>query len=177
VQPVLRLYSFLLEKSRVKIEVDFEGQRIPVEVPTEGQAVSSTPPQPVVAVAHEPGQTVTVPLVAIAHGRSGDKGNLSNISVLARRPEFLPEITAQLTAEAVADYMAHVAEGPVERYPWPGLHGFNFILNQSLGGGGVASLRYDPQGKAHAQMLMDFPITVPKRWVDEGLVELWEEAA
>jgi hypothetical protein len=178
VQPVLRLYSFLLEKSRVKLEVDFEGKRIPVEVPTEGQAVSSKPPtsEPAQA-ASEPGETVTVPLVAVAFGRSGDKGNLSNISVMARRPEFLPTITAQLTAEAVAEYMAHVAEGPIERYPWPGLDGFNFILNQSLGGGGVASLRYDPQGKAHAQMLMDFPITVPKRWVDEGLVELWEEAA
>jgi hypothetical protein len=178
VQPVLRLYSFLLEKNRVKLEVDFEGKRIPVEVPTEGQAVSSKPPAPEPALAaSEPGEIVTVPLVAVAFGRSGDKGNLSNISVMARRPEFLPTITAQLTAEAVAEYMAHVAEGPIERYPWPGLDGFNFILNQSLGGGGVASLRYDPQGKAHAQMLMDFPIKVPKRWVDEGLVEIWEEAA
>jgi len=70
----------------------------------------------------------------------------------------------------VAEYMAHVVEGEVERYPWPGLHGFNFILNASLGGGGVASLRYDPQGKAHAQMLMDFPIRVPTDWVTKGLV-------
>lgn len=178
VQPVLRLYSFLLEKSRVKLAVDFEGRRIPVEVPTEGQAVSPTPPSTAsAAVATEAGETVTVPLVAIAYGRSGDKGNLSNISVMARRPEFEPAIAAQLTAEAVAAYMAHVVEGQVERYPWPGLYGFNFILNASLGGGGVASLRYDPQGKAHAQMLMDFPITVPKRWVDEGLVEFLEQAA
>ena len=135
VQPVLRLYSFLLDKSRVKTEVDFEGKRI-------------------------------------AHGRSGDKGDMSNISVLARHPDFLPEITRQLTTDAVARYMAHVVFGPVERFPWPGLHGFNFLLHHSLGGGGVGSLRYDPQGKAHAQMLMDFPIKVPRKWVEEGRVKV-----
>jgi hypothetical protein len=172
VQPVLRLYSFLLDKSRVQIEVDFEGRQIPVSVMTEGQAVPSLTAEPAQPVASPTasGDMETVPLVAIAHGRSGDKGNLSNIAVLARKPEFLGVMTEQLTPEAVASYMAHVVEGAVERYPWPGLHGFNFILNQSLGGGGVASLRYDPQGKAHAQMLMDFPIRVPKAWVEEGLV-------
>ena len=82
----------------------------------------------------------------------------------------LAPIAAQLTPEAVKQYMAHVVEGTVERYDWPGLHGFNFILNASLGGGGVASLRYDPQGKAHAQMLMDFPIKVPASWVKDGKV-------
>jgi hypothetical protein len=140
---------------------------------TEGQALPSPTPEPS-REASTPigGDTETVPLIAIAHGRSGDKGNLSNISVLARRPEFLDVIARQLTPDAVRDYMAHVVEGAVERYPWPGLNGFNFILNQSLGGGGVASLRYDPQGKAHAQMLMDFPMRVPKAWVREGLVEL-----
>jgi hypothetical protein len=172
VQPVLRLYSFLLDKSRVKIEVDFEGRRIPVAVMTEGQALAKPAAKAAepVRTAAVSGDTTTVPLIALAHGRSGDKGNLSNIAVLARKPEFLAVITEQLTPEAVAAYMAHVVEGEVERYDWPGLNGFNFILNQSLGGGGVASLRYDPQGKAHAQMLMDFPIQVPAAWVAEGLV-------
>jgi hypothetical protein len=169
-QPVLRLYSFLLDKARVKIEVDFQGKRIPIAVMTEGQAVPPYQPKPAKPVSAPAGDTTTVPLVAIAHGRSGDKGNLSNIAVMARRPEFQSVLDAQLTPEAVRDYMAHVVEGTVERYDWPGLHGFNFILNASLGGGGVASLRYDPQGKAHAQMLMDFPVKVPKSWVDQGLV-------
>jgi hypothetical protein len=174
VQPVLRLFSFLLDKSRIAIEVDFEGKRIPVPVKTEGEA----PPAPASRTADAPssfrasGDAETVPLVAIAHGRSGDKGNLSNISVLARRPKFLPVIERQVTPETVAAYMAHIAEGPVERYAWPGLNGFNFILNRSLGGGGVASLRYDPQGKAHAQMLMDFPVRIPKIWITDGLVSL-----
>ncbi len=170
VQPVLRLYSFLLDKARVKIEVDFEGKRIPVSVTTEGQAVPPYQPKPAAPAKALTGETTTVPLIALAHGRSGDKGNLSNIAVMARKPEFLGVLTDQLTPEAVKNYMAHVVEGTVERYDWPGFHGFNFILNGSLGGGGVASLRYDPQGKAHAQMLMDFPVKVPKDWVDQGLV-------
>jgi hypothetical protein len=169
VQPVLRLYSFLLDKARVKIEVDFEGKRIPVSVMTDGQAVPAYKPPSITASAPS-GDVLTVPLIELAHGRSGDKGNLSNIAVLARKPEYLATIAAQLTPEAVKDYMAHVVEGTVERYDWPGLNGFNFILNQSLGGGGVASLRYDPQGKAHAQMLMDFPIKVPAGWVKDGKV-------
>jgi hypothetical protein len=171
-QPVLRLYSFLLDKSRLRIAVDFEGAQIPVPVMTEGQALPAPTPEPPRPIAAPiGGDAETVPLIAIAHGRSGDKGNLSNIAVLARRPEFLDVIAEQLTPEAVREYMAHVVEGAVERYPWPGLNGFNFILNQSLGGGGVASLRYDPQGKGHAQMLMDFPVRVPKGWVTEGLVK------
>ncbi len=170
VQPVLRLYSFLLDKARVKIEVDFEGKRIPISVMTEGQAVPAYKPPVTSASASPSGDTATVPLVQLAHGRSGDKGNLSNIAILARKPEYLAAIAAQLTPDAVKQYMAHIVEGTVERYDWPGLHGFNFILNQSLGGGGVASLRYDPQGKAHAQMLMDFPVKVPASWVKDGVV-------
>jgi len=171
VQPVLRLYSFLLDKSRVPLAIDIDGRRTSVSVLTEGQAVPQRAAEPAAETAPSgDGDTVTVPLVAIAHGRSGDKGDMSNISILARHPDFLPEIARQLTSDAVAKYMAHVLAGPVERFAWPGLHGFNFLLHHSLGGGGVGSLRYDPQGKAHAQMLMDFPIRVPKRWVDEGRV-------
>lgn len=172
VQPVLRLYSFLLDKSRVPLAIDIDGKRTSVSVLTEGQAVAQRASEPAEARPAGGGDAdmVEVPLVAVAHGRSGDKGDMSNISVLARHPDFLPEITRQLTADAVARYMAHVLAGPVERYAWPGLHGFNFLLHHSLGGGGVGSLRYDPQGKAHAQMLMDFPIKVPRRWVEEGRV-------
>jgi hypothetical protein len=170
VQPVLRLYSFLLDKGRVKVTVEIDGKSIPVQVMTEGQAVPPYQPKAIPAASAPPGDTTEVPLVAVAHGRSGDKGNLSNIAVLARKPEFRDVIAQQLTPDAVKSYMAHVVEGTVERYDWPGLHGFNFILNASLGGGGVASLRYDPQGKAHAQMLMDFPIKVPASWVKEGKV-------
>ena len=58
--------------------------------------------------------------------------------------------------------------GHVERFPWPGLNGMNFLLHGALGGGGVASLRYDPQGKGHAQMLLDFMLDIPKHLIDDG---------
>jgi hypothetical protein len=90
--------------------------------------------------------------------------------VLARRPEFVAILRAQLTAEAVKGYFAHFARGPVERFEIPGLHGFNFLLHQALGGGGMASLRHDPQGKMLAQVLMDFPVDVPGSFVARGWV-------
>jgi len=114
------------------------------------------------------GATVEVPLIRLAHGRSGDKGDTANIGVLARRAEFLPFMAAVLTPEAVATHFAHFAKGEVERFDWPGLDGFNFVLRHALGGGGVASLRYDPQGKGLAQVLMDLPVTVPESWLAHG---------
>ena len=111
---------------------------------------------------------VTVPLIALAHGRSGDKGDFANIGVLARRPDFVAPIRAAVTPEAVRHYMAHFVRGKVERFEWPGLDGFNFLLHEALGGGGIASLRHDPQGKAFAQILLDLPVPVPAAWVEPG---------
>ena len=79
-----------------------------------------------------------------------------------------PAIRAALTPNAVAAYLAHIVKGRVERFEWPGLDGFNFLLHEALGGGGVASLRHDPQGKAFAQMLLDFPTPVPADWIAAG---------
>ena len=112
-----------------------------------------------------------MPLIALAYGRSGDKGDSANIGVLARRPEFVPLLRAQLSAAAVKRYLAHFVKGGAERFELPGLHGFNFLLQEALGGGGMASLRYDPQGKMLAQVLMDFPLRVPAAWVEQGLIK------
>ncbi len=90
------------------------------------------------------------------------------IGVLARQPAFLPLLQAQLTADAVRRYLGHFVHGRAERYDWPGLGGFNFVLHEALGGGGTASLRHDPQGKLMAQILMDFPIAVPGAWCAAG---------
>jgi hypothetical protein len=100
--------------------------------------------------------------VRIAHARSGDKGNTSNIGVIARRPEYLPWIRRALTAEAVGRYFAHLMTGNrVERHELPGLHALNFLLHDALAGGGTASLSSDPLGKSYAQILLDFPVAVP----------------
>eukprot|EP01125_Pyxidicula_operculata_P007726 TRINITY_DN2616_c0_g1_i3.p1 TRINITY_DN2616_c0_g1~~TRINITY_DN2616_c0_g1_i3.p1 ORF type:complete len:630 (+),score=111.76 TRINITY_DN2616_c0_g1_i3:758-2647(+) len=105
--------------------------------------------------------TVTVPLIKVCFGRSGDKGDVSNIGIICRKPHLFPYIKEQLTAEVVKGYMGHLIKGKVERYELPGIHGFNFICTKSLGGGGMSSPHMDRQGKCYAQMLLDYPITLP----------------
>ncbi len=161
VTPVVRLFSFLLDKTSVDVTVETGGMRDTVTVPVTPSA--ERPAKTGLPSLHPmlSDGDVEVPLLALAHGRSGDKGDSANIGVLARDTEYLPAIAASLTPEAVGAYFAHLVEGPVERFDWPGLNGFNFLLHRALGGGGMASLRYDPQGKTYAQMLMDMPVKVP----------------
>jgi hypothetical protein len=110
------------------------------------------------------GATKTVPLVRLAWGRSGDKGDISNIGLIARRPEWLPLLWAQVTAERVAAWFPHMVKGRIDRYHLPGLNAMNLVMQQALDGGGPASLRLDPLGKGMAQMLLELPITVPADW-------------
>jgi hypothetical protein len=80
--------------------------------------------------------------------------------VIARQPAYLPFIKAALTTETVKTFFAATGVTHVDVYELPGIAALNFVLHNSLGGGGVASLRIDPQGKGFAQMLMDFPVPV-----------------
>jgi hypothetical protein len=170
VQPVVRLYSFLLGKASVPVMLHVDGSERAVSI-APGVPLSRVRSAAVESSGALPGGASTsVPLVAIAYARSGDKGDISNIAVFARRPELLPLLRVRLTAARVREYFAHLAHGEVERYEWPGLDAFNFVLHQALGGGGVASLRYDPQGKAHAQLLLDMPVDVPQAWLDNGWI-------
>ncbi len=160
VYPMIRHFGFLMPKEQVQVTIDLDGTSIPCTLRTTGTELEL----PALA----PGKVATdgrqaVPLVQLAWGRSGDKGNHSNIGIVARRPEYLPYLRAALTETAVAEWMQHVLDpqtGSVERYELPGIHALNFLLRNSLGGGGVASLRIDPQGKAFAQQLLDMPIPV-----------------
>jgi hypothetical protein len=108
---------------------------------------------------------VEVPLIALAWGRSGDKGNKANIGIIARRQEYLPYIYHALTEAVVSERFSHfledAAKGNVERFLLPGSNALNFLLHDVLGGGGVASIRNDPQGKGYAQLLLSCPIPVP----------------
>ena len=164
--PVIRVFSFLVDKTRVPTFVDLAGERRPVAVPTGGGFDPSTIDRPHVETGTDPGEeTGTVPLVAIAHGRSGDKGDGFNIGIVARRPQDLPLLRRLLTAETVAAYMAHEfndpAQAKVERYELPGLHALNFVFPRALGGGQMASLRVDALAKGKAQQLLDMEVTVP----------------
>jgi hypothetical protein len=159
VQPVLRLFSFLWPKQKMVQMVHFVGEDIavpfaPSQPSSQPAAVPAAPKPAGVADA-------TVPLIALAVGRSGDKGNSANIGLIARKADYVPWIGAALTEEVVRDWFAHLGVSKVERFELPGMNAFNFLLHDALGGGGVASLRVDAQGKAYAQMLMDYPIPVP----------------
>lgn len=170
-QPVIRLFSFLADKADIPVSVSFGGEEKTVPIFLPNAAPDERPARPAAdetAGTADPGPVLHVPLIALAHGRSGDKGDIANIGVLARRPEFAPVLRRQLTPHAVRAYFAHYAKGEVERFDWPGLSGMNFLLHQGLGGGGIASLRHDPQGKALAQILMDFPVAVPAAWLEAG---------
>lgn len=167
--PVIKLFSFLIDKNQVSVEIDFEGKRYPVEIP-QGVSTEQLPTLKAGENAIYQGDEIEVPLIEIAHARSGDKGNHSNIGVIARKADYLPWIRAALTEEAVASYMQHVLDaekGRVIRYELPGLNALNFMLENALGGGGVASLRIDPQGKAFAQQLLDMPVKVPAHLLEK----------
>lgn len=103
-----------------------------------------------------------VKLLEIAHGRSGDKGNGSNVGIIARHPEIYHFLEKELTADRVKNHMQHVCKGDVERYELPNIGALNFILNESLGGGGTVSLKLDAQGKTHASQVLRMDIEVPQ---------------
>jgi hypothetical protein len=98
--------------------------------------------------------TAKVPLIKLAYGRSGDKGDCANIGIIARDPDYFPHLKRVLTEEAILEYMSHFCQGTVRRFELPGSHSLNFVLTKSLGGGGLSSLRIDRQGKTYAQMLL-----------------------
>lgn len=101
-----------------------------------------------------------VRLYDIAHARSGDKGDASNVGLIANSPELYEVIREQVTRERVKEHFAQVCRGPVERFEVPNLNALNFILHDSLGGGGTESLKTDAQGKTHAQALLMMEVEV-----------------
>ncbi|WP_142810774.1 acyclic terpene utilization AtuA family protein [Tepidiphilus olei] len=159
--PIVRLFSFLYPKKNVPVEVRVDGEALTVQhlVGGGGRVPTSRPGDE--EESYPLGESEPVPLVYLAVARSGDKGNHANIGVIARRPEYLPWIRAALTPAAVRARFAHFITGKVERFDLPGIHGLNFLLHDTLGGGGVASLHLDPQAKTYAQLLLDMPIPVP----------------
>ena len=160
--PVVRLFSFLVDRTSVAPTVRMGDEAWPIEMVPGNMSEIATIRRPEAPEACSPSADwVEVPLVQIAYGRSGDKGNDSNVGIIAREPDYLPYIHHALSVEAVADYFGHVMHGEVDRYDWPGIDAINFVLHESLAGGGIASLRNDPQGKTFAQMLLDFPVSVP----------------
>lgn len=165
--PSIRQYSFLLDKARLNPAVLVNGESTAITQPA-GQASPAAATRVADSIATgagmdagTPSSMVEVPLIRLAYARSGDKGDISNIGIIARRPDLLPVLRAQVTEAAVAAYLAHLVKGKVTRYDLPGINAFNFVCEQALGGGGMASLRNDPLGKGMAQILLSMPVRVP----------------
>jgi hypothetical protein len=163
--PSIRQFAFLLDKPLLRPRITIGGETREVAIPA-GQ-----PPVPAPFDEPQPSETdaardaVEVPLIRVAWARSGDKGDVSNIGVIARRPEWLPLLRAQLTPQRVHHWLDHLVKGSVTRYDLPGIHALNFVCTQALGGGGMASLRNDPLGKGMAQVLLAMPVRVPAQWL------------
>jgi hypothetical protein len=102
-----------------------------------------------------------VKLDRVAHARSGDKGDASNVGLIALNPALYEVIREQATAERVKEHFRDVCRGPVDRYELPNILALNFILHDSLGGGGTESLKNDAQGKTHAQGLLQMEVEIP----------------
>lgn len=156
--PVVRLFSMLVDKSAVQISLDLGGETIALD-----RESGSTPPA---IMRPEPPKTdaaadTEVPLIRLAWSRSGDKGDKANIGVLPRDPSFAPWIWSALSEEVIRERFSHYLKGDVERFYMPGTGAMNILLHDVLGGGGVASLRNDPQAKTYSQILLAMPIPVP----------------
>ncbi len=163
--PLVRLFSYLTPKDEIEIRIEADGEsetyEDPPGAPFDAEAVARPAPPATPAES----LTETVPLIRLAWGRSGDKGDKANVGIIARKAEYVPFIWNALDEATVANVFAHFIEdgadaAMVARYFLPGSNAINFLIDRVLGGGGVASLRNDPQGKGYAQVLLTHPIPV-----------------
>lgn len=164
VQPLTGIFACLIPRERVTAIVTIGEQR--QEVPCVGGIETSplTVDQPE-RPSHTDAAMAEVELIDLAWARSGDKGTLFNVAVIARKPEYLPWIAAAMDGEAVSRWFRHCGvdgEPPrVERFHVPGISALNFIVHDSLGGGILRGAGIDPAGKGMAQILLPFPVAIP----------------
>ena len=101
-----------------------------------------------------------VQLTRLAHARSGDKGDTANVGLIALRDDFYPVLVREVTSARVKEHFRGICKGPVERFELPNLGALNFLLHQSLGGGGTLSLMTDAQGKTFSTALLRLQIDI-----------------
>ena len=104
---------------------------------------------------------MNIQLTQLAHARSGDKGDTANVGLIALRDEFYPVLVREVTAERVKQHFKGIVKGGVERFELPNLGALNFLLHESLGGGGTLSLMTDAQGKTFSTALLRMKIEIP----------------
>ncbi|MBS0580907.1 MAG: DUF1446 domain-containing protein [Proteobacteria bacterium] len=162
VSPVTGLFLCLLAKRALNPRLTLGGHAREL---ADAPGVAAPPARPAAAPpAAPPAGAVTVELVRLAFVRSGDKGRLFNVAVIARRPEYLPWLRAALDPAVVGEWYRHLRPaGPprVDRYEVPGFHALNLVVHDALEGGINASTQLDPAAKGMGQMLLRLPVRVP----------------
>ena len=190
--PIVRLFTFLIDKARLPSSSVQVGSDTPIIIDALRTATDANPPDGVapaqdrsVRPAQSAGssststaardgsmistgaiETVRVPLIRVAHARSGDKGDSANIAIFCRRPDYFDWMRQQLSVERIAEHFRDSVSGTIERFDAPGLSAFNFLLQDALGGGGMASRRIDAQGKAYGQRALEMMVDVPRTWLE-----------
>ncbi|SCK25869.1 Protein of unknown function [Variovorax sp. HW608] len=168
VSPLIKPFAFPLDKRAVPVSYVLDGKRHAVDVPAETGNALNEDRAPVPSAYVESGEDQEeVRLVELAWARSGDKGNLSNIGLVARKADWLPLLWSRVTPERVRAYFDHLVHGKVERFYLPGSASMNLLLHEALDGGGPSSMRMDPLGKGMGQMLLDMTVPVPRSFADE----------
>lgn len=161
VTPLVKMFSCFVPKHMQTAVVKLGGESIGYQEPEH--------PKPSADIPHSaeksldnisiPGELLGKPLIEIAHGRSGDKGDTSNVGIVARKPEYWPLLRHLLRPENVKNYLAHLVKGEVHTFELPQVQAFNLVMNEALDGGGMTSMRNDPLGKGMAQVLLNMKIT------------------
>ena len=161
VTPLVKMFSCFVPKHMQTAVVKLGGESIGYQEPEH--------PKPSADIPHSaeksldnisiPGELLGKPLIEIAHGRSGDKGDTSNVGIVARKPEYWPLLRHLLRPENVKNYLAHLVKGEVHTFELPQVQAFNLVMKEALDGGGMTSMRNDPLGKGMAQVLLNMKIT------------------
>ena len=172
VSPSIKLFSFFVLKNNLNHSFTLDGKKEEFALPSVENNESNINELEkgsynLSNMSLDKDSLVLVPLIKLAYARSGDKGDHVNIGVIARNPDYLPYIKESLNPASVSSFFKHVLKGEVIFYDVPGISGINIFLKNCLGGGGMASFHLDPQGKAYAQQLLEFPIFIPKTLKEE----------
>ena len=167
VSPSIHLFSFLLPKDQIKIKMSMNKKvvSIPSYIPEESKIKQKDFSSKTKKILFK--KDYLIPLINLAYARSGDKGNHANIGIIARKKDYFNFIDSELNPSTISQFFHHVVQGDVLKWVLPGVNGLNFLLKNSLGGGGMASFNIDPQGKAYAQQLLEYPIPVTKEIFDQ----------
>lgn len=161
VTPLVKMFSCFVPKHMQTAAVQVGGENIQYQEPEHPKARAETHPTTEQSFDEitVPRELLGKPLIEIAHGRSGDKGDTSNVGIVARKPEYWPVLRYLLRPENVKNHLAHLVKGEVHTFELPQVQAFNLVMKEALDGGGMTSMRNDPLGKGMAQVLLNIKIT------------------